>query len=78
MPYSKQTWADNDTTKPVSANRMNHIEDGVETAQAAAEEAHATAEGAQIAADNADVSASNAVAVATAKPSVGLVLALGG
>ena len=30
MAYSKQTWTDGDTTKPVSAARMQHIEDGLD------------------------------------------------
>lgn len=32
MPYGKQTWNDLDTTKPLSAARMNNIEDGIESA----------------------------------------------
>lgn len=32
MAYSKQTWADNDTERPLSAARMNYIEDGIEAA----------------------------------------------
>jgi hypothetical protein len=34
MTYSKQTWVDNDTTKPVSAARLNHIEAGIASAAA--------------------------------------------
>lgn len=34
MAYSKQTW---DTTSYVNPTRMNHIEDGIETAQATAD-----------------------------------------
>lgn len=30
MTYTKQTWSDGDTTKPVSAARMQHIEDGLD------------------------------------------------
>lgn len=30
MSYSKQTWTDGDATKPVSAARMQHIEDGLD------------------------------------------------
>lgn len=32
MAYSKQSWADGDPSKPLSAARMNHIEDGIEAA----------------------------------------------
>lgn len=28
-PYTKQTWNDNDARYPISAVRMNHIEDGI-------------------------------------------------
>lgn len=34
MAYTKQTWADNDPTKPLSAARMNYIEQGIADAQA--------------------------------------------
>src|SRR3954447_5068244 len=30
MAYTKQTWADSDPSKPVSAARMGHVEDGIE------------------------------------------------
>jgi hypothetical protein len=29
MAYTKQVWVDNDTSKPVSAARLSHIEDGI-------------------------------------------------
>ena len=29
MAYEKQTWVDGDKTKPLSAARLNHIEDGI-------------------------------------------------
>lgn len=32
MAYSKQAWADDDTTKPLSATRMSYIETGIEQA----------------------------------------------
>lgn len=32
MAYVKQTWVDGDPTKPLSAARLNHIEDGIEAA----------------------------------------------
>lgn len=32
MAYTKQSWADDDPAKPLSAARMNHIEDGIEAA----------------------------------------------
>lgn len=32
MPYTPQTWADNDPTKPLSAARMNYIEAGIAAA----------------------------------------------
>lgn len=35
MPYVKQSWIDLDMTKPLSATRMNHLEDGVEAANGA-------------------------------------------
>lgn len=34
MAYTKQTWVDNDATKPLSAARMNYIENGIEAAHA--------------------------------------------
>lgn len=71
MPYSPQTWADNDTTKPLSAARMNTIEAGIQTAQA-------TAESANTAASNAQTAANAAQTTANTKPSIGLTLALGG
>lgn len=43
MSYQKQTWVDNDPSKPLSAERLNHMEDGIESAQATAEGAQATA-----------------------------------
>jgi hypothetical protein len=64
MPYVPQTWADNDLSKPLSASRMNTIEAGIQTAQSTAEAAQTAASGAQ--------------STANTKPSVGLVLALGG
>lgn len=36
MAYVKQTWADNDPTKTLSAARMTHIEDGIAAADAQA------------------------------------------
>lgn len=32
MSYTPQTWVDDDATKPLSADRMNHIETGIEDA----------------------------------------------
>lgn len=32
MPYDKQDWTDNNPNRPLSADRMNHIEDGIEAA----------------------------------------------
>lgn len=29
MAYEKQTWNDGDTSTPLSAERLNHIEDGI-------------------------------------------------
>ena len=44
MPYTKQTWTDAPSTStPISAARLNHVEDGVETAQNTAETAQTTA-----------------------------------
>lgn len=34
MAYTKQTWIDEDVTKPLSAARMNYIEEGIATAHA--------------------------------------------
>lgn len=34
MAYSKQTWADDDVSKPLSAARMSYIENGIEAAHA--------------------------------------------
>lgn len=85
MPYSPQTWSDNDTTKPLSAARMNTIEGGIQTAQSTGETAQtaaATADAKAVVADGKAVTADGkAVAAqntANTKPSVGLVLALGG
>lgn len=36
MAYIQQTWVDNDRTYPVSAARMNHIEDGIAAANVGA------------------------------------------
>lgn len=43
MPYTTQTWADNDATKPLSAARMNYIETGIASAQSTAEAAGSAA-----------------------------------
>lgn len=32
MPYEKQVWVDHDSARPLSANRMNHMEDGIAAA----------------------------------------------
>lgn len=53
MPYTPQTWNDNDVTKPLSAARMGVIETGIQTAQAAAEGAQTTASNAQTTSNNA-------------------------
>lgn len=37
MPYTPQTWLDDDEASPLSAARLNYIESGIQTAQAAAE-----------------------------------------
>lgn len=37
MAYTKQDWVNGDATKPVSATRLNHIEDGIEAAHELAE-----------------------------------------
>jgi hypothetical protein len=37
MAYTKQDWVNGDATKPVSATRLNHIEDGIEAAHDLAE-----------------------------------------
>ena len=47
MPYTKQTWQDNNTAYPVSAQRMNNVEDGIDVAHDLAEAAGAAADAAQ-------------------------------
>jgi hypothetical protein len=47
MSYSKQTWSDNNVAYPVSAGRMGHIEDGIESVSNAADAAQTTANAAQ-------------------------------
>ena len=49
MAYEKQEWVARETV--VSAERMTHIEDGIEATQAAADAAQAAADAAQAAAD---------------------------
>lgn len=39
MPYSKQTWGDGNPATPLSAARLNHMEDGIDAAMSAAESA---------------------------------------
>jgi hypothetical protein len=48
--YTSQTWADGDATKPLSAARMTHIEDGIAAVDTAAIAAAATAQATAIAA----------------------------
>lgn len=44
MPYAKQTWVNAPaTTSPLSAERLNYIESGIETAQATGESANTNA-----------------------------------
>jgi hypothetical protein len=43
MAYSKQTWQDENPAYPVSADRMAHIENGIEAAANVADEAAAAA-----------------------------------
>lgn len=40
MPYSPQTWQDNDAAYPLSAARMTNIENGVQAAAAVADQGH--------------------------------------
>lgn len=47
MTYSKQSWADNSASTPLSAARMSHIEDGIAAVDSAAATAQATAASAQ-------------------------------
>lgn len=37
MAYEKQTWVDGDTTTPLSAARLTHIEDGIASIPAGAD-----------------------------------------
>jgi hypothetical protein len=39
MAYSKQTWVNDDPSKPINATRLTHIEDGIFTAAATADSA---------------------------------------
>ena len=57
MPYSPQTWENDNPTYPVSAARLTHIEDGIDDAHDIAETAQATALGAQADADTAQSTA---------------------
>jgi hypothetical protein len=57
MPYSPQAWIDFDPTKPVSAARMTHIEDGIATVDAAATNASNITSGTLAAARVGDLSA---------------------
>ena len=34
MAYTKQTWTNGDSSTPLSAERLNHIEDGIAAAAA--------------------------------------------
>lgn len=56
--YTKQTWVDAPaTTTPISAARLNYLEEGIETAQETGEAAQVTATAAQVAlGDKVDVS----------------------
>lgn len=38
MPYTKQTWSDTPGVSPLSAERLNYMEQGIETATTTAEE----------------------------------------
>lgn len=42
-PYAKQTWANANPSTPLSAERLNYIEAGIEAAMGAAESAEGTA-----------------------------------
>lgn len=64
MPYTKQTWTDGVST--ANAARLGHIENGVETAQAAAETAQSTATSAAASATTAQSTATAAAAAAAA------------
>lgn len=44
MGYNKQQWVDNDTTKPLSASRMNYLEQGVADAASTADAAYQAAQ----------------------------------
>lgn len=63
MPYTPQTWNDNDTTTPLSAARLTHIEAGITAAQSAAETISAFGPN-WIAASNAPAAIRQAVAAA--------------
>lgn len=40
MPYSPQTWIDNNSSYPLSAARMNNIETGIQSAASVADQGH--------------------------------------
>jgi len=49
MTYDKQTWVNAPSTaSPISASRLNHVEDGIEVADAVAAEALSTAQAASV------------------------------
>lgn len=56
MVYEKQSWRNGDTTTPLSAARLTHIEDGIEAASAATQ----TPEGRQALAQSPELSAASA------------------
>jgi hypothetical protein len=66
MAYTKQTWADDDATKPLSAARMTVIENGIQAAAATADTANSAATSAQTTANSAVTAANAANATANA------------
>lgn len=63
MPYTKQTWNDNDPTTPLSASRLAYLETGVQQAQATADVQKALGPN-WVAASNAPSTLKNAISAA--------------
>lgn len=67
MPYTPQAWADNDSSKPVSAARMTVIENAIQSATSTAESANTVAGNALSVANTANTNANTALATVVGK-----------
>lgn len=77
MAYTKQTWSDNDPSKPVSAARMGVIENGIEATAIVADAASTTATAASSAASAAQTTANAAIPKSTVTTAGDIVYATG-